>query len=128
MALLQPVAARGGSDRALAHLLGTALLELNRPAEAEAILTRVNGPDRARAELEEIHQAIDQESGSLAQHAASTAREYGLPAVISAPDATRLIRDQDRITIDGTQGLSAREAISTAKTRSAVRFMGLSFK
>ena len=43
------------------------LVKQNRPAEAEAILTRVNGPDRARAELEEIRQAISQESGSLAQ-------------------------------------------------------------
>ena len=45
------------------------------------------------------------ESGSLGQHAASTAREYGLPAVISTPKATQLIKDGDWITIDGTRGM-----------------------
>ena len=45
------------------------------------------------------------ESGALGQHAASTAREYGLPAVISAANATRIIRDGDWITIDGTKGM-----------------------
>lgn len=38
VALLQPVAARDGRDRAVAHLLGTALLELDRTAEAEKVL------------------------------------------------------------------------------------------
>ena len=45
------------------------------------------------------------ESGSLGQHAASTAREYGLPAVIAAYDATQLIKDGDEITINGTSGI-----------------------
>jgi pyruvate,water dikinase len=45
------------------------------------------------------------ESGALGQHAASTAREYGLPAVISAANATQRIKDGARITIDGTQGI-----------------------
>jgi rifampicin phosphotransferase len=45
------------------------------------------------------------EEGSLGQHAASTAREYGLPAVISAREATRKIEDGDWITIDGEKGI-----------------------
>jgi tetratricopeptide (TPR) repeat protein len=46
--LLQPLAARSGDDRAVAHLLGTALLELNRTAEAEKALDplfRVDTPE-----------------------------------------------------------------------------------
>jgi phosphohistidine swiveling domain-containing protein len=45
------------------------------------------------------------EEGSLGQHAASTAREYGIPAVISAHQATRKIEDGDWITIDGENGI-----------------------
>jgi pyruvate,water dikinase len=45
------------------------------------------------------------EVGSLGQHAASTAREYGIPAVISATNATCLIKDGDWITIDGLKGI-----------------------
>jgi phosphoenolpyruvate synthase/pyruvate phosphate dikinase len=44
------------------------------------------------------------DSGSLGQHAAATAREYGIPAVIAAGDATRRIPDGAWITIDGTAG------------------------
>jgi phosphohistidine swiveling domain-containing protein len=45
------------------------------------------------------------EGGSLGQHAASTAREYGLPAVISALNATHKIEDGDWITVDGEKGI-----------------------
>lgn len=45
------------------------------------------------------------ETGSLGQHAASTAREYGIPAVMDAHRARQLIKDGDWITIDGTRGI-----------------------
>ncbi len=52
-----------------------------------------------------ILQGIVLDSGSLGQHAATTAREYVIPAVINTRIATRHIRDGDWITIDGNQGL-----------------------
>ena len=45
------------------------------------------------------------DSGSLGQHAAATAREYGIPAVVAAGTATRRIQDGAWITIDGTAGI-----------------------
>lgn len=44
------------------------------------------------------------EMGGLLSHAAIIAREYGLPAVVSARDATRRLRDGDRVELDGTKG------------------------
>jgi pyruvate,water dikinase len=44
------------------------------------------------------------EFGGLLSHAGVVAREYGLPAVLGVPDATRLIQDGDEITVDGEQG------------------------
>jgi pyruvate,water dikinase len=44
------------------------------------------------------------EMGGLLSHAAILAREYGLPAVVSVPDATRRLHDGDRVEIDGTTG------------------------
>jgi leucyl-tRNA synthetase len=44
------------------------------------------------------------EVGGLMTHGAVIAREYGLPAVVGVPDATRLIRDGQRIRIHGTEG------------------------
>jgi pyruvate,water dikinase len=37
-------------------------------------------------------------------HGAVIAREYGLPAVIGVRDATRLIRDSQRIRLNATEG------------------------
>jgi pyruvate,water dikinase len=44
------------------------------------------------------------ESGSLGQHAAATAREYGIPAVIGCRNATGRIADGAWVTVDGTAG------------------------
>ncbi|HEX6384231.1 MAG TPA: PEP/pyruvate-binding domain-containing protein, partial [Anaerolineae bacterium] len=49
--------------------------------------------------------ALVLENGSLGQHAAATAREYGVPAVIGAKDATRLIADGDMVIVNGTTGM-----------------------
>jgi rifampicin phosphotransferase len=45
------------------------------------------------------------ESGSLGQHAAVTAREYGLPAVIGCPQATQQIPDEAIVQLDGQTGV-----------------------
>ena len=42
--------------------------------------------------------------GGLMTHGAVIAREYGLPAVVGVKDATRLIRDGQRIRVNGTDG------------------------
>jgi pyruvate,water dikinase len=44
------------------------------------------------------------EVGGLMTHGAVIAREYGLPAVVGVEHATRLIRDRQRIRVDGTSG------------------------
>ncbi|NLE81425.1 MAG: phosphoenolpyruvate synthase [Rhodococcus sp.] len=44
------------------------------------------------------------EVGGLMTHGAVIAREYGLPAVVGVEDATTLIRDGQRIRVDGTNG------------------------
>jgi pyruvate,water dikinase len=41
---------------------------------------------------------------ALFHHAATTAREYGLPAVINIKDATKRIPDRAWVTLDGTTG------------------------
>ncbi|MEZ4865636.1 MAG: PEP/pyruvate-binding domain-containing protein [Caldilineaceae bacterium] len=44
------------------------------------------------------------ERGSVAQHAAATAREYGVPVAIQVKDACRRIADGSWITVDGQSG------------------------
>jgi len=44
------------------------------------------------------------EVGGLMTHGAVIAREYGLPAVVGVENATRIIRDGQRIRVNGTEG------------------------
>jgi len=45
------------------------------------------------------------ERGGMLSHGAIIAREYGIPAVVGVPDATRLIRDGDDVGVDGDRGV-----------------------
>lgn len=51
------------------------------------------------------------DGGSVGQHAAATAREYGLPAVIQTGQATRRIPDGAWVTLDGTAGTVVIESL-----------------
>ncbi|HZY79906.1 MAG TPA: phosphoenolpyruvate synthase [Cyclobacteriaceae bacterium] len=44
------------------------------------------------------------EVGGLMTHGAVIAREYGLPAVVGIDNATKMIKDGDRIRVNGTEG------------------------
>jgi rifampicin phosphotransferase len=48
--------------------------------------------------------AIVTDRGGLLSHAAIVAREYGLPAVVGCTDATSVIPDSARVSVDGTRG------------------------
>jgi phosphoenolpyruvate synthase/pyruvate phosphate dikinase len=43
--------------------------------------------------------------GRMLSHGAIVAREMGIPAVVGTNNASRIIRDRQRIRIDGGQGL-----------------------
>ena len=45
------------------------------------------------------------DSGGILTHAAITAREYGIPAVVGTWVGTRSIKEGDIIRIDGTEGV-----------------------
>ena len=44
------------------------------------------------------------DTGSPMAHASLVAREYGIPAVLGAGDATRRFREGELITVDGSAG------------------------
>jgi pyruvate,water dikinase len=44
------------------------------------------------------------EVGGMLSHSAVVAREYGIPAVVNVSHATRILKDGEEITIDGTRG------------------------
>jgi pyruvate,water dikinase len=44
------------------------------------------------------------ENGGLLSHAAVICREYAVPAVLNVTAATRLLRDGQKVRLDGEQG------------------------
>ncbi len=52
--------------------------------------------------------AVVVDAGGTASHAAIVAREYGIPAVMGAGDATVRLRDGQRVLVDGTRGTVVR--------------------
>ena len=44
------------------------------------------------------------ESGGQLSHGSVVAREYGIPAVVGIPDATRVLHDGDLVLVDGEGG------------------------
>jgi pyruvate,water dikinase len=44
------------------------------------------------------------EAGGLMSHGSMVAREYGLPAVVGVPDATRRLRTGQRVRVSGDDG------------------------
>lgn len=61
--------------------------------------------DPAWTPLFGVAAAVVTESGGLLSHAAIVARETGLPAVVAVADATRLLQEGMRVTVDGDRGV-----------------------
>jgi len=79
---------------------GRRLLEL----EGDAVLfTRLTDP--AWSSLFRRLSAVVTELGGVISHAAIVARENGLPAVVGVPEATRRVRDGQRVRVDGSTGI-----------------------
>jgi pyruvate,water dikinase len=52
--------------------------------------------------------AVVAETGSVLSHTAIVAREFGLPAVVAAANATSSLMDGEEVTVDGTRGIVTR--------------------
>ncbi|WP_328808675.1 PEP/pyruvate-binding domain-containing protein [Nonomuraea montanisoli] len=60
--------------------------------------------DPAWTPLLRIAAGVVTETGGVLSHAAIVAREHAIPAVLGVPDATRKLREDSVITVDGTTG------------------------
>jgi phosphohistidine swiveling domain-containing protein len=79
---------------------GRRLLEMEGPA---VLFTRLTDP--AWSSLFRRLSAVVTELGGVISHAAIVARENGLPAVVGVPEATRRVRDGQRVRVDGSTGI-----------------------
>lgn len=106
---LQGIGASAGSG----PVEGMALVT-NSAKEAAERLLNIEGPvilvthvtDPVWSSLFSRLTAVVTEMGGIISHAAIVARENGIPAVVSVPNATQLIRDGQQVRVDGAAGLA----------------------
>jgi len=114
-----PVSSRGrfqgiGASAGSGPVEGIALVT-NSPHQAAERLLNVSGPvilvthvtDPVWSSLFRRLTAVVTEMGGAISHAAIVARENGIPAVVGLAEATRCIRDGQRVRVDGAAGTVA---------------------
>lgn len=69
----------------------------------EILVTRMTSPDWVP--IMRRAAAIVTDAGGMTSHAAIVARELGLPCVVGARDATRVLKDGTNVTVDGASGI-----------------------
>jgi phosphohistidine swiveling domain-containing protein len=79
------------------------LEEFDQFQPGEVLVAQVTAP--AWTPLFERAAAVITDGGSVAAHASLVAREYGIPAVVGAGDATARLRDGQLVTVDGSAGV-----------------------
>ena len=77
--------------------------ELGRLKPGEILVAPVTTPGWTPAFARAL--AIVTDTGSIASHASIVAREYGIPAVVAAENATTRLCDGQRVTVDGSRGV-----------------------
>jgi pyruvate,water dikinase len=79
------------------------LNEAHRFKPGDVLVTRTTMPPWTP--LFAVASAVVTETGGILSHAAVTAREYGLPAVLCVENATRSIQDGQPLEVDGSNGI-----------------------
>jgi pyruvate,water dikinase len=76
---------------------------LNEFKPGEVLVTEQTNPDWEPAMR--IAEALITDRGGRTSHAAIVSRELGLPCIIGTPNATKVLKDDDEITVDCSEGI-----------------------
>ncbi|MEM0091190.1 MAG: pyruvate, water dikinase [Saccharolobus sp.] len=71
--------------------------------KGDILVTRMTDPDWVP--LMKMASAIITDEGGMTSHAAIVSRELGIPAVVGTRDATKVIKDNQMITVDAIRGI-----------------------
>lgn len=77
--------------------------EFNKLKKGDVLVSTYTSP--AWTPLFRVASAVVTERGSAISHAAIVAREYGIPAVVVVENVTNILKDGQRIRVDGTKGI-----------------------
>jgi pyruvate,water dikinase len=78
------------------------LEDLDKVKKGDVLVTEMTNPDMV-VSMQRANAIVTNEGG-LTSHAAIVSREMGIPAVVGTSKATSLLKDEMKITVDGTNG------------------------
>jgi pyruvate,water dikinase len=84
----------------------------------EVLVARMTSPDWVP--LMRRAAAIVTDAGGMTSHAAIVSRELGVPCIVGTSDATRVLRDGELITVNGTDGTVRAGALAAAPVGAGV--------
>jgi len=76
--------------------------ELEKVQKGDILVTVMTNPDYVPAMQRAV--AIITDEGGITAHAAIVSREMGIPAVVGTKSATKVLQDNDVVTVDGSTG------------------------
>lgn len=113
--LLEGQAASPGIGSGLAIIIKSPS-ELNRVQKGQILITDMTTPDFVPA-MKKVNGIITNKGGQTS-HAAIVSRELGVPCVVGTDKATKIIKEGDLVTVDGTKGKIYQGQSQTIKTTS----------
>lgn len=94
------------------------LSELNKIQKGDVLVTKMTSPDMVPAM--EKSTAIVTDEGGATCHAAIVSRELGIPCIVGTTNATNILKDGMKITVDATHGIVYAGEISAKPSQEAV--------
>ncbi len=77
--------------------------EISKVKEGDVLVAPMTSPDYVPA-MKKASAIITNEGGQTS-HAAIVSRELGIPCIVGTRDATKVLKDNDLVTVDGSKGL-----------------------
>lgn len=100
--LLKGVPASPGIVRGRVKVINS-INEMNKMGDEEILIAPMTSPDYIPCILKAS--AIVTDIGGMLSHAAIISREMGIPCVVGCGDATKKLKDNMEVTIDGKEGI-----------------------
>lgn len=110
--IIRGLAASPGMVAGTARVL-CGIEEADRFRQGDILVTRMTAPDWVP--LMRKAAAIVTDEGGMTAHAAIVSRELGIPCIVGTREATKRIKDGERITVDATQGVVYRGEVEEAQ-------------
>lgn len=99
--------------------------EINMVEDGDILVTGMTNPDMVPAMRKSAGVVTDE--GGRTCHAAIVSRELGIPCIVGAKDATRLLEDGQKITVDATRGVVYKGYVLNEKKEDKKESQGGSF-